>query len=102
MVKESYGGQEGGRGVPAWGLGEAVVKLLCWGPRDVGCTRAMGCLPGRGAQRERSKPRESCVLQSAKLERLGRLSPLTSNLELQNLEFFPAGFQFCFGQIFSH
>jgi len=85
---------------PAWRLGEAIAgKAACVGePR--GCTRALGCLLGRGAHREWNKPRERSALQSAKLGEFSYLSPLTSNLELQNLEFSLLGFSFALIEYF--
>lgn len=65
-------------------------KMKCglhWRPHGVGDARALCYLPKRTANCG-SSPRERSVLQTSKLEGVGNLKrPLTSNMEMQNLEF---------------
>lgn len=65
-----------------------------WTVQDVGDVRAMGCLPGQVHTESRTSPRKRSVFQSTVLEGVkdlkNHLSPLISDIELQDLEFCPS------------
>lgn len=79
------------QGVPEWRPLYEVVTLtpgLPWRTQDVGDTRAMVYLSRKAANREWNSPKERSVLQSTKLTGVGDLkSVLTSDMEMQSLEF---------------
>lgn len=73
---------------------------LCWGYQDVRGAGAVGYLPWGVQTGGESSPRERSMLQLERLGRQSHLSPLTSDMELQDLEFALLGFDLALLQYF--
>ena len=100
------------RCIPRVYLGGGLERPVCevvkmkpgwpWRPQDVGNARAMGYLPRKVANREWNEPQRS-MLHSTKMKGVGDLKRvLTSDVEMQSLEFAQLGFGFCVGPEFPH
>lgn len=70
---------------------------LCWRPRDAGDSGVVGYLPKKGSG---GSPRERNAQWSANLLKKKWLSPLTSDMELQDLEFALLCFSLAWGHYF--
>ena len=85
---------------PLWEAGK-IRPGLPWRSQDGGDARAVGSLPRRAADRSGTSPRERSVLQSTKLKGVGDLrSILTSDMEMQSLEFAQPVFSLALAQHF--
>lgn len=88
----------------ATGARHVEVKCELHGrPQDVRGARAKAYLPRRASYKKWNPPeKERSVLEAAKPKGEGHLSPLTSDMELQDLEVCPAVFWPSFGAVFLH